>query len=373
MPEGSEVTSGSIERLGRPDTIINWKNPNNKAPKSVVLTSHEEAVNWIAQVVISRIEGPPVAGIGHRIVHGGETYNDSVVITDQVEKGIEALSDLAPLHNPIHLDGIRAAAARFPLVPQVAVFDTAFHQTLPAHAYRYAIPAELYENNAIRRYGFHGTSHRYVSERAAALLETATFTGVTCHLGNGSSLAAIQDGCCIDTSMGLTPMGGIPMGSRSGDLDPAVVLYIQNRLGLTLTETEALLNRKSGLLGLSAISNDLREIEEAAAAGSEKAILAIDVFAYQVAKTMGGYLSILDGAEGIVFTGGIGENAAAMRSRIVDHLTGLQMTLDKGLNEEHSDQERFVSSSPSGLKVMVIPTREEAVIARDTYRLIQEA
>jgi acetate kinase len=329
-------------------------------------------VDWIVESVISKLQGPTVSGIGHRIVHGGEIYKDAIVITEDVEAEIGALSALAPLHNPIHLDGIRAAATRFPGVLQVAVFDTAFHQTLPEHAYRYAIPANLYHKNAIRKYGFHGTSHRYVSERAASFLNLATFTGVTSHLGNGSSLASIQNGQSIDTSMGLTPMGGIPMGTRSGDLDPAVVLSIQSHLGLTAPETEDLLNKESGLLGLSEISNDLRKVEKAAESGDDRSILAIDAFAYQTARMIGSYMAILENAQGIVFTGGIGENGVAMRSRIVGQLTGLPVELDETLNREESHQDRVVSSAETILKVLVIPTREEAVIARDTYRMVQE-
>ena len=373
MPEEAAITSGSIERIGQPDTAMNYSGLKNPESGSVSVSSHEEAIDWIVESVMSKLKGPPVSGIGHRIVHGGEIYKDATVITPDVEARIGTLSALAPLHNPIHLDGIRSAAARYPGVLQVAVFDTAFHQTLPEQAYRYAIPANLYHKNAIRKYGFHGTSHRYVSERAASFLNLATFTGVTSHLGNGSSLAAIQNGQSIDTSMGLTPMGGIPMGTRSGDLDPSVVLSIQRHLGLTALETEDLLNKKSGLLGMSKISNDLRKVEEAAQTGHDRSILAIDAFAYQTAKILGSYMAILENAHGIVFTGGIGENGAAMRSRIVGQLTGLPVGLDETLNREKSHQDRVISSEESTLKVLVIPTREETIIARDTYRIIRQA
>jgi acetate kinase len=371
MPTGEEIASGLIDRLGQPEVSVQWKSSGQEHRECVSVADHATAVAWVARNVILKSEGLPVAGVGHRIVHGGDTYGDSVVINETVEADIDALSALAPLHNQIHLEGIRAAHNAFPDIPQVAVFDTAFHQTLPAHAYRFPIPSSLYDSHGIRRYGFHGTSHRFVSERAAALLEIDSFTGVTCHLGNGSSLAAISRGHSIDTSMGLTPLGGIPMGTRSGDLDPAVVLHLQNQLGYTPARVENLLNKESGLLGLSGISNDLREIETAAEEGNESAALALTLFAYQVAKAIGGYLSILEKPVGIVFTGGIGENASEMRSRIINRMKGTSLSLDEAKNNEGGGRETDISRRKSELKVLVIPTQEELAIARDTYELIE--
>ncbi len=371
MPGGEEIQSGLIDRLGHAEPTATWSDAEGAHEIPVTAGDHSEAVQWVSAKVSPELTKHPLDGIGHRIVHGGEAYSTSVIVTDQVEATVETLSALAPLHNPAHLEGIRAARACFPEVPQVAVFDTAFHQTLPDYAYRYALPTHLYERHGIRRYGFHGTSHRYVSERAARILEKTSFTGVTCHLGNGCSLAAIQDGQSIDTTMGLTPLGGVPMGTRSGDLDPAIVLHLQNRLNIRPEKIDDLLNRESGLLGMSGISNDLREIEEAAREGSRPAKLAIEVAAYQIAKSIGSYVGILKRADGIVFTGGIGENAVEMRQRIVDRLAGLDVSLDDGSNREVSHQETVISSADSKLKVLVIPTREEWVIARDTYDLIQ--
>jgi acetate kinase len=371
MPTGEEIASGLVDRLRQPEVAAQWKSSGREQQESVSVTDHETAVAWVARNVILKSEGLPVAGVGHRIVHGGDTYGDSIVITETVEANIDGLSALAPLHNPTHLEGIRAARNAFPGIPQVAVFDTAFHQTLAPHAYRFPIPSSLYDSHRIRRYGFHGTSHRFVSERAAALLGVESFTGVTCHLGNGSSLAAISLGLSVDTSMGLTPLGGIPMGTRSGDLDPAVVLYLQTQLGYTPDRVENLLNKESGLLGLSGISNDLREIETAAEEGNESAALALNLFAYQVAKAIGGYLSILEKPVGIVFTGGIGENASEMRSRIIDRMKGLSISLDEAKNIDVAGKETDISGKESDLKILVIPTQEELAIARDTYELIE--
>lgn len=371
LPAGEEIRSGAIDRLGQSNATATWSDVDGRHEEPVAVGHHAEAVRWVSASVSSDLAKRRLGGIGHRIVHGGESYGTSVRVTDEVEAKIEMLGALAPLHNPVHLEGIRAAREWFPNVPQVAVFDTAFHQTLPDYAYRYALPPDLYENHGIRRYGFHGTSHRYVSERAAHLLGKDAFTGVTCHLGNGSSLAAIREGRSIDTTMGLSPLGGIPMGTRSGDLDPAIVLYLQDRLNYRPEEVDELLNRKSGLLGMSGISNDLREVEAAASGGNQQAQLAIEVMAYQIAKSIGGYLATLDDADGIVFTGGIGENAAPMRQRVIGRLPGIAVALDEESNRQAGRREAIISSEDSDLTVLVIPTREEWIIARDTYDLIQ--
>jgi len=349
LPGEREQLSGTVERIeGR--------------------GGHRAAVAKVA-ATLSNQAGGKIDAVGHRVVHGGEAYGDAVTVDESVEGKIADLSALAPLHNPDHLEVIAASKQAFPGVAHVAVFDTAFHQTIPEHAYRFPIPNDLYTSHRIRRYGFHGTSHRYVADRAAQLLGADTFTGVTCHLGNGSSLAAIQDGESVDTSMGLTPLGGIPMGTRSGDLDPAVLIHLQVQLGYSPDQVAGLLNKESGLLGLSEVSNDLREIQSAADAGDSKAKLAIEVLVYQIAKGIGGFLSILRDAKGIVFTGGIGENAAGIRAQIVGTLAGYKLGLDGRKNESTHETEEIISTVDSALPVMVIPTREDLMIARETYRI----
>lgn len=353
LPEESPVHSGTFERIGEAG-----------AP-----ATHADAVASVGETLRrGGLDG--LDGIGHRVVHGGEDFGASTRIDDDVLASIDALSALAPLHNPVAAAGIRAAGSRFPGVPQVAVFDTAFHQTLPDSAYRFAIPNRFYEQNRIRRYGFHGTSHRFVAGRAAALIGKATFTGVTCHLGNGSSVTAVHDGRSVDTSMGLTPLGGVAMGTRSGDLDPAVVLYLQSELGLDADTVGRMLNEESGLLGLSGISNDLRAVEQAARQGDERAELAIEVFAHQVSRYVGAYAAMLPEPDGIVFTGGIGENAADTRARIVSRLEGLPVAIDAGKNEGAIGREADISGPTSELRLLVIPTNEELAIAADTATLI---
>ncbi|MBS11621.1 MAG: acetate kinase [Gemmatimonadetes bacterium] len=354
LRSGKQNASGSVERIG--EDIAHCAN-------------HRAAVRQVSETILG--DGQDIDAIGHRIVHGGEIYSESVLITPQVEANIEQLGRLAPLHNPAHIQGIRAARDCFPGLPHVAVFDTAFHQTLPEHVSRYAIPTALYEEHGIRRYGFHGTSHRYVSERAAEILEVESITGVTCHLGNGCSAAAIQDGKSVDTTMGFTPLAGIPMGTRSGDVDPAVVLYLQNEADLSPSDVDRVLNRESGLTGVSGVSNDLREVEEAEGRGDEGARLAINVFAYQTAKAIAGLLGTLSNANGIAFTGGIGENASGVRQRIVNYLQGVDVVLDPTANGRTVGREGKISAPESGLEVLVVQTREDEVIARDTFHVVQ--
>jgi acetate kinase len=306
--------------------------------------------------------------IGHRIVHGGEEFADATLIDDDVMAAIEAAVPLAPAHNPKCLRGIRAARKVFPSIPHVAVFDTAFHQSMPPEAYTYPIPYEFYERDRIRRYGFHGTSHRYVSQRAAEILgkPVDAFTGVTCHLGNGSSIAAIREGRSVDTSMGWTPLEGLMMGTRSGDLDPAIVLELAARSELGIEKVESLLNNESGLLGISGVSGDLRAVESAADAGAPRARLALDVFAHRVRRGIGSALGVLGGADAIVLTGGIGEHAVAMRERVVGSMSGLGVHFDAEANLRCVGQEGRISSDRSPIAVLVIPSREEWLIARET-------
>ncbi len=358
--DGEErVQSGLVERIGEvgPELVV------GEQRCQVVAGDHGEAMQRVHEVmgVDNAIEA-----IGHRIVHGGERFFAAELVTPEVERGIEDCAALAPLHNPAHLAGIRAAREYFPEVPQVVVFDTAFHQTLPERAYLYALPHELYEQEGIRRYGFHGTSHRYVAQRAAELLQVEQFTGITCHLGNGSSLAAIRDGQSVDTSMGLTPLAGVAMGTRSGDVDPAAVFHLARRRGLSLEQIETMLNHESGLLGLSGCSQDLREVEQAALEGDKRCLRALEVFTYGVRKYIGAFLAVLGRIDAVVFTGGIGENSAAARRWILQDMKHLGLELDSARNRAHVGREGEISSFGAKTRILVVPTNEELVIVRET-------
>jgi acetate kinase len=312
-------------------------------------------------------------GIGHRVVHGGEEFSDSVLINDEVMAAVERCGSLAPLHNPANLTGVRTARELFPELPQVAVFDTAFHQTLPPEAYLYAIPFSYYEDFKIRRYGFHGTSHHYVALEAARLLgkrleETSL---ITMHLGNGCSACAIRNGRSVDSTMGLTPSEGLVMGTRSGDVDPALHQFLQDKTGMRLNEITAMLNSKSGLLGLSGLSNDMRTLSEAARNGHERARLAIEVFCYRLAKAVCGLMAALDSIDALVFTGGIGENSAEVRSQAAAHLKLHGVILDESANAGHGRENGGrIDSSSSRIPCLVVPTNEEVMIARETLRII---
>jgi acetate kinase len=310
-----------------------------------------------------------IRAVGHRVVHGGEAFAAPVEVTAEVERAIESHVDLAPLHNPPNLLGIRVARERLPHAIQVAVFDTAFHQTMPPRAFRYALPEELYRDARVRRYGFHGTSHRWVSLRAAERLgrPPGETNLVTCHLGNGCSMAAVERGRSIDTSMGLTPLEGLVMGTRSGDIDPAVVAYLERVRGMTVAEVDALLNKRSGLLGLSGRSNDLRVLLEAEAAGDAAARLAIDVYCYRIRKYVGAYLAALGTVHAVVFTAGVGENAPGIRARVLDGLEPLGLALDPDRNAAAIGREADVAGDDSPIRILVIPTNEELMIARDAW------
>lgn len=352
METEQEVAGGLVERIGQ-----------EVADHQQALMSLREAL----QVSIQR----GVGAVGHRVVHGGEQFVQSALITPQVEQGIEACAFLAPLHNPPNLEGIRAARRFFPDVPHVAVFDTAFHQSMPERAFLYPLPYALYREQGIRRYGFHGTSHCYVAGRAARFLGEEAFTGITCHLGNGCSLAAIEQGRSVDTSMGLTPLEGVMMGTRSGDLDPAIVFYLAEHCGMSLPQIDQLLNRQSGLLGVSGVSNDMREVQRAAAQGNARAGLALEVYAYRIRKYIGAYLAALGRAAAVVFTGGVGEHSGDMRRRILAPLAGLGMELDPERNREGLKGEREISRPGSPIRLLVIPTDEELMIARDTRDIVR--
>jgi acetate kinase len=374
---------GSIERIGG-EAIISSQAEGGPVQRSTAhLPDIRGAVDFIARWSSSADSGiqeiqsiADVHAIGHRVVHGGERFKQSVLISDEVLRGIEDCIDLAPLHNPANIKGILAARALFGAgLPQVAVFDTAFHQTLPEHAYLYALPYQLYRRHRIRRYGFHGTSHRYVAYRYRQLrnLKLEETNIITLHLGNGCSATAIKAGRSIDTSMGLTPLEGLVMGTRCGDIDPAIVDFITAKEGLSPREADSLLNKQSGLLGISGLTNDMRElIEEATDNNDRRARLAIEIFCYRARRYIGSYLAAMGGADAIIFTGGIGENAAEVRARICDGLQWMGLELDSEQNRSYfSGREGIISKDGSPLLAFVIPTDEELLIARDTVRCVR--
>ena len=341
----------------------------------VAMPTHSEAIQAVLNALVDEKNGvvasmKEIDAVGHRVLHGGQKFSESVLINEPVIEAIKECIPLGPLHNPANLMGIEACAAVMPGVPQVAVFDTAFHQSMPKSSYMYAIPYEMYEKYGIRRYGFHGTSHRYVSGQAAELLGGAEGTKIiTCHLGNGSSMAAVKDGKCFDTSMGLTPLEGVPMGTRSGSIDPAIVEVIANNEGMTPSQVLNMLNKKSGVMGLSGVSSDFRDLDNAAAEGNERAQLALDVFAYSVKKYVGSYAAALGGCDAIVFTAGLGENSPEMRAKIASGLEYMGVEIDAEKNAKRGTVD--ITGANSKVKVFVIPTNEELVIAMDTETIVK--
>ncbi len=348
-----------------------------KVVKDIPMPTHSEAIAAVLDILVDPVEGvikstDEIDAVGHRVLHGGMEFFDSCIINDEVIAAIEKCIPLGPLHNPANLMGIRACQAVMPTTPQVAVFDTAFHMTMPPVAYRYAIPTEYYKNDSIRRYGFHGTSHKYVTKRAIELMGRKDIKLVNCHLGNGSSMSAVKDGKCQDTSMGLTPLAGVPMGTRSGDLDAAVVQFIMNKYGMSADECLNMLNKKSGVLALSGVSSDFRDIEGEAEKGNEDCQLALDKFAYEVRKYIGAYSAALGGLDCLVFTAGVGENSASMRARICEGLEYLGVKIDPEKNTVRG-KEAIISADDSKVTVWVIPTNEELMIAQDTAELVKAA
>ncbi len=378
------LARGVVERIGGAAVLRFQAQGGRTYNESAPVRNHTEALDRVLKWLVSTEHGDPVLqtsadiqAVGHRVVHGGELFRQSVLIDEEVRKGLEEIIDLAPLHNPHNLKGIQAArSALGDGVPQAAVFDTSFHATLPDYAYLYAIPYSLYRRHRIRRYGFHGTSHRYVAYRYRRLTGVARENTrlITLHLGNGCSACAIVGGDSVDTSMGFTPLEGLVMGSRSGDLDPAVVEFIAHKEGMSLSEVDALLNKQSGLLGISGLTNDMRELlAEAEEHGDRRARLAVDIFAYRARKYIGAYLAAIGGADAVVFTGGIGENSAEVRRRICAGLEWMGLELDQELNAATTaGAEGRISRQGSRLEAWVIPTDEELLIARDTVRLIQK-
>ena len=378
MDDESVLAQGGVERIGLDNAFLKLTLPNGE--KKILMhdmPDHKEGVNFVFQQLLSEEYGAiksldEIDAVGHRIVQGGDLFEKSCLVNEGVEAGIESLCDLAPVHNAGHLKGIRAVNHLMPKVPQVTVFDNAFHSTMPPHAYLYAVPYELYEKYHVRRYGFHGTSHRYVSHRVAELMgkDIKDLKIITCHIGNGASVAAIKDGKVIDTSMGLTPLAGVMMGSRSGDIDPSAVTYLMNKLNMQPQEMADFLNKKSGVLGITGISSDMRDIENAAEEGNERARLALDMYNYRIKKYIGAYAAAMGGVDAIVWTAGVGENQIGTRLEACADLEFIGVKMDAEANNCRG-VERLISTPDSRVQVWVIPTDEEIVIARDTMELVK--
>ena len=377
MDDKSVMTSGGAERVGLDGAFVKVKLANGDKKQIMHdIPEHTEGVKFIFSLLTDPEIGvikslDEIDAVGHRMVHGGEKFNKSVILTDEVLKVFEECSDLAPLHNPANLKGVNAVKELMPGLPQVGVFDTAFHQTMPPYAYMYAIPYELYEKYGIRRYGFHGTSHRYVSARACEFLgvDPEKVKVITCHIGNGGSIAAVKYGKCVDTSMGLTPLEGLMMGTRAGDIDGGAVTFIQKKLGLSADEMSDLLNKKSVVLGISGVSSAMREVEAAEKAGNPRAILAMQMYNYAIKKYIGSYAFAMGGVDVIVFTAGVGENQIGMREGVCKDLEFVGVKLDPEKNNVRG-KEAVISADDSKVKVVVIPTDEELMIATDTMNLI---
>lgn len=377
MPEEKIIVSGQIERIGLSDSIFTMKLNGEKIKKVFDIKNHNEAVEVLLNSLSSEgiIEDiNDISGVGHRIVHGGELYSHSVEIDDDVFKNVEKLSKLAPLHNPVNLIGMEAFKRELPNAKQVAVFDTAFHQTMEASTYLYPLPYEYYEKHKVRRYGFHGTSHFYVSRRVAELMnrDIRTLNLISVHLGNGASITAIKNGKSINTSMGFTPLAGIMMGTRTGDVDPAILPYIMEEENLTSKSVLDIFNHKSGMFGVSGISSDARDIIDAAKAGDERAQLTLDMYTNRVSETIGSYFIKLEKVDALVFTGGIGENAGIIRDDIFNKIqVAMNINVDRELNMATIGEEMKISLDSSKSEVWIVPTNEELVIARDTYNFIK--
>jgi len=377
VDNGTVLAKGNADRIGIDGVLSYQATGKDKIEKKIAIPNHKEAVQLVLAQLTDKETGviadvSEIAAVGHRVLHGGKYYSESVIVNDDVKKVIRDCFDLGPLHNPANLIGIEACEAALPAgTPQVAVFDTAFHMTMPPKAYMYALPYEYYEKYSIRRYGFHGTSHRYVSKRAAEFLGVAQqgLKMVTCHLGNGSSFAAVKDGKCVDTSMGLTPLAGICMGTRTGDIDPAIVPFIQKMEGKSAEEMDTLMNKKSGVLGVSGVSSDFRDLAKAASEGNERAQLALDMFSYQGSKIVGSYAAAMGGVDVIVFTAGIGENTDTIREAIIKPLEFMGAKIDPAKNNG-TRCEAVISADDSKVKIVVIPTNEELAIAQETMALI---
>ena len=376
-PETGDVSAkGLCERIYI-DGRLTHKVGDKKVVKDIPMPTHSEAIQAVLEILVDPVEGviksvDEIDAVGHRVLHGGMKFSDSCIIDDKCIKAIEDCIPLGPLHNPANLMGIRACQAVMPNTPQVAVFDTAFHMTMPPKAYRYAIPTEYYKNDDIRRYGFHGTSHKYVARRTAELVGKKEFKMVKCHLGNGSSLSAVKDGKCMDTSMGLSPLAGVPMGTRSGDIDACVVQFICNKYNMSVDDCLTMLNKKSGVLAISGVSSDFRDLDDGAASGNEDCQLALDKFGYEVAKYVGAYAAALNGIDVLTFTAGVGENSPGVRADVCNYLGFMGVKLDPEKNKVRG-KEMLISTPDSKVQVWVVPTNEELMIAQDTRDLVMAA
>ena len=377
MATEKAIAKGGCERIGLDGSFCKHKANGKETVINAAMPTHKEAIKVVLDALVDKEHGAiksmkEIDAVGHRIVHSGEVFNDSVLLTDEVMKTIESLSELAPLHQPANIIGVKACQAIMPDVPMVGVFDTAFHHTMPEKAYIYGIPYEAYTDYKIRRYGFHGTSHRFVSAEAAKYLgreNDPNFKVITMHLGNGSSISAVKGGKSMDTSMSFTPLGGVPMGTRSGDLDPAIVEFLANKYNMTLSQTMTYLNKKSGVMGLSGVSSDFRDLTAAASGGNHRAALALEVFEYSCKKYLGAYAAALGGVDCVVFTAGIGEHDHLIREHICKDMEYMGLKLHEKKNENIGDGISDVTAEGSKVKILVIPTNEELVIARDTERL----
>lgn len=380
MSNNVELGSGGVEKIGMKGSFLKHvRQDGQKVMLEGEILEHQVAVEYILGVLTSEKHGAvksmeEINAVGHRVVHGGEKFNASVLIGDEVIRKIEECIEIAPLHNPPNLAGIRAISELLPDVPQVAVFDTAFHQTMPEHAYMYGIPYSLYKKYGIRRYGFHGTSHRYVSKRAAEFLglDYNNSKIITAHIGNGASIAAIHNGVSVDTSMGFTPVEGLMMGTRSGDVDLGVVTYIMEKEMIPASAVNTLFNKHSGVLGVSGLSSDMRDIENAVKEGNERAILALEMYEYRILKYIGSYIAAMNGVDAIVFTGGVGENQTQTRDKISQNLSFMGVKIDSALNAKSRGKEILLSLPDSTVKVAVIPTDEEFMIASDTMQIVNK-
>jgi acetate kinase len=376
MPSEKREARGLLEKIGEEQSKLTYNIGDSKKVIDQKVADHGQGLRLIIDALTDGNNGglkdiSEIGAVGHRVVHGGEAFSQTVLIDDKVQKAVEDHIQLAPLHNPPNLLGIKVARELLPKVPQVAVFDTAFHQTMPAPAYTYAIPYDLYETLRVRRYGFHGTSHRYVAARAAKMLgrKLEETNLITAHLGNGASMAAIRDGKSIDTTMGLTPLEGLIMGTRSGDMDPAIIPFLARVKDMPVAQIDNLLNKKSGILGISGLSNDMRTIEQAAQEGHERAALALDMYCYRIKKYVGAYTAAIGNVHALVFTAGVGENSDVVRERVVSNLGSIGYELDVEKNRGARGKEIDVATKDSRVRILVIPTNEELMIAQDTYEL----
>ncbi len=375
-PETGNVSAkGLCERIYI-DGRLTHKVGDSKMVRDIPMPTHSEAIQAVLEILVDAEHGviksvDEIDAVGHRVLHGGMEFSDSCIVDDAVIAAIKKCIPLGPLHNPANLMGIEACQAVMPKTPQVAVFDTAFHMTMPPKAYRYAIPTEYYENDDIRRYGFHGTSHKYVARRTAELVGKKEFKMINCHLGNGSSLCAIKDGKCQDTSMGLSPLAGVPMGTRSGDIDACVVQFICNKYGMSVDDCLNMLNKKSGMLALSGVSSDFRDLESGAMEGNADCALAREKFCYEVAKYVGAYAATMNGVDVLTFTAGVGENDKNVRAAVCEYLGYLGVKLDPELNAQRGEHK--ISAADSKVEVWIVPTNEELMIAQDTAELVNAA